>query len=122
MSRTAANAEFTALRIAVLTLSDSRTADDDTSGDFLVGALEAEGHRLARRKIVKDEKYVIRAEISALIADGEVDVILTTGSTGLTGRDVRITLDGGEIAVRWADDGVWMTGPTGHVFDGVWLG
>ncbi|MBT8059657.1 MAG: molybdenum cofactor biosynthesis protein B [Xanthomonadales bacterium] len=88
MSRTAANAEFTALRIAVITLSDSRTADDDASGDFLVGALEGEGHRLARRKIVRDEKYVIRAEISALIADGEVDVILTTGSTGLTGRDV----------------------------------
>ncbi len=88
MSRTAANAEFMPLRVAVLTLSDSRTADDDTSGDFLVEALEAEGHRLAGRKIVRDDKYVIRAEVSALIADDEVDVVLTTGSTGLTGRDV----------------------------------
>ena len=88
MSKTAANAEFIPLRMAVITISDSRTPDNDGSGDYLAGALEAEGHRLMRRKIVKDDRYVLRAEVSALIADPEVEVILTTGSTGLTGRDV----------------------------------
>jgi molybdenum cofactor biosynthesis protein B len=88
MSKTAANAEFIPLRMAVITISDSRTPDNDGSGDYLAGALEAEGHRLVRRRIVKDDRYVLRAEVSALIADPEVEVILTTGSTGLTGRDV----------------------------------
>jgi molybdenum cofactor biosynthesis protein B len=88
MSRTAADAEFVPLRVAVITISDSRTLVDDGSGDYLVGALEAEGHRVVRREIVRDDKYVLRAEISALIADEEIEVILTTGSTGLTGRDV----------------------------------
>lgn len=88
MSRTATDAAFIPLRIAVITISDSRTADNDTSGDYLVESLQAEGHHLARRKIVQDDRYVLRAEISALIADRDIDVILTTGSTGLTGRDV----------------------------------
>jgi molybdenum cofactor biosynthesis protein B len=88
MSKTPANAEFIPLRMAVITISDSRTPDNDGSGDYLAGALEAEGHRLVRRRIVKDDRYVLRAEVSALIADPEVNVILTTGSTGLTGRDV----------------------------------
>jgi len=88
MSRTSADAKFIPLRIAVLTISDSRTAKDDTSGDYLQQSLEEAGHRLAARRIVTDDKYVIRAELSALIADNQVDVILTTGSTGLTGRDV----------------------------------
>ena len=88
MSKPAANIEFIPLRMAVITISDSRTPDNDGSGDYLAGALEAEGHRLVRRRIVKDDRYVLRAEVSALIADPEVDVILTTGSTGLTGRDV----------------------------------
>ena len=88
MSKPAANTEFIPLRMAVITISDSRTPDNDGSGDYLAGALEAEGHRLVRRRIVKDDRYVLRAEVSALIADPEVDVILTTGSTGLTGRDV----------------------------------
>lgn len=88
MSKTASDAPFTPLRIAVVTISDTRTAADDSSGDFLAGALEAEGHRLAVRRIVRDDRYVLRAEVSALIADPEVQVILTTGSTGLTGRDV----------------------------------
>jgi molybdenum cofactor biosynthesis protein B len=74
--------------MAVVTISDSRTADNDSSGDYLAESLRAEGHVLSRRKIVRDDRYVLRAEISALIADDEVDVILTTGSTGLTGRDV----------------------------------
>ena len=88
MSRTSADAEFIALRVAVITISDSRTLVDDTSGDYLVEALESDGHRVVRREIVRDDKYVLRAEISALIADEEVEVILTTGSTGLTGRDI----------------------------------
>jgi molybdenum cofactor biosynthesis protein B len=88
MSRTSADAKFVPLRIAIVTISDSRTPDDDTSGDYLAESLQAEGHRLAVRVIVKDDKYVLRAEFSALIADQDVDVILSTGSTGLTGRDV----------------------------------
>jgi molybdenum cofactor biosynthesis protein B len=88
MSKTASDAEFTPLRIAVMTISDSRTPDNDTSGDFLAESLQAAGHRLAFRKIVRDDRYVLRAEVSTLIAAAEVDVVLTTGSTGLTGRDV----------------------------------
>jgi molybdenum cofactor biosynthesis protein B len=88
MSRTPSDAKFIPLRIAVLTISDSRTPETDTSGDYLAESLQAEGHHLAGRKIVQDDRYVLRAEFSALIADPEVDVILSTGSTGLTGRDV----------------------------------
>lgn len=88
MSRTAADAKFIALRIAVITISDSRTPENDTSGDFLAESLVSEGHVLAHRKIVPDEKYALRAEFSALIAGDDVDIILSTGSTGLTGRDV----------------------------------
>ena len=88
MSRTSADAKFIPLRIAVVTISDSRTSADDTSGDFLAQSLEAEGHRLAERQIVKDDRYALRAEFSALIANDDIDVILSTGSTGLTGRDV----------------------------------
>ena len=88
MSKTAADAEFIPLRIAVITISDSRTTDNDTSGDYLAESLQAKGHLLAARKIVSDDRYVLRAEVSALIANPDVDVVLTTGSTGLTGRDV----------------------------------
>jgi molybdenum cofactor biosynthesis protein B len=88
MSRTSADAKFIPLRVAVITISDSRTPDNDTSGDYLAESLETEGHLLAHRKIVQDDRYVLRAEFSALIADDEVDIILSTGSTGLTGRDV----------------------------------
>jgi molybdenum cofactor biosynthesis protein B len=88
MSKTAADATFIPLRVAVITISDSRTEVDDTSGDYLAEALESQGHHLSCRRIVRDDRYVLRAEVSALIADPDVDVILTTGSTGLTGRDV----------------------------------
>jgi molybdenum cofactor biosynthesis protein B len=88
MSRTSANAKFIPLNVAVVTISDSRTAENDTSGDYLAESLESAGHSVVRRLIVKDDKYVLRAEFSALIADREVSVILSTGSTGLTGRDV----------------------------------
>jgi len=88
MSRTQADAKFIPLRVAVVTISDSRTPENDTSGDYLASALQEEGHRLTHHKIIKDDKYVLRAEFSALIIDQEVDIILSTGSTGLTGRDV----------------------------------
>jgi len=65
-----------------------RTPDNDTSGDYLAESLQAEGHKLSHRQIVKDDKYVLRAEFSALIIDEEVDIIISTGSTGLTGRDL----------------------------------
>jgi molybdenum cofactor biosynthesis protein B len=88
MSRTSADAKFIPLNVAVLTISDTRSEDNDTSGDYLAESLEQAGHHLAGRKIVIDNKYALRAEVSALIADDEVDIILTTGSTGLTGRDL----------------------------------
>jgi molybdenum cofactor biosynthesis protein B len=88
MSKTAADTQFIPLSVAVITISDSRTEVNDTSGDYLADALQTEGHRLAFRKIVRDDRYLLRAEVSALIADPDVAVVLTTGSTGLTGRDV----------------------------------
>ena len=75
------------LACAVLTVSDTRTAANDTSGDLLAGLLESAGHRLADRAIEKDDMYRIRARVSAWIADPGVTVILTTGGTGFTGRD-----------------------------------
>lgn len=88
MSRTSADAKFIPLNVAVVTISDSRTAKNDTSGDYLAQSLEHEGHLVIRRLIVKDDKYVLRAAFSELIADPEVSIVLSTGSTGLTGRDV----------------------------------
>ncbi|WP_018144186.1 molybdenum cofactor biosynthesis protein B [Thioalkalivibrio sp. AKL6] len=77
----------TPLNIAVLTVSDSRELAEDRSGDALVERLESAGHRLAERKIVKDDIYAIRAELSRWIADPAIDAVLTTGGTGITGRD-----------------------------------
>lgn len=88
MSRTAKDAKFVPLRVAVITISDSRSQENDTSGDYLAESLQSEGHILAHRKIVRDDKYQLRAEFSALIADDRIDIILSTGSTGLTGRDI----------------------------------
>ena len=81
------NPEFAPLLIAVLTVSDTRTMADDTSGHTLVERLTAAGHRLAERAIAPDDIYRIRAVVSAWIADPEVRVVLITGGTGLTGRD-----------------------------------
>ena len=75
------------LNIAVLTVSDTRTADTDTSGQFLEDALLEAGHRLADRTIVIDDIYQIRARLSAWIADSTVHAILVTGGTGFSGRD-----------------------------------
>jgi len=76
-----------ALAIAVLTVSDTRTRDTDTSGDYLVAALEEAGHRAADRAIVRDDIYQIRARLSAWIADDSIDAVLVTGGTGFSGRD-----------------------------------
>ncbi len=75
------------MRIAVMTVSDSRTAADDTSGDYLVGALTAAGHQLHGRSLIPDDRYRLRAAVSACIADPECHVVLLTGGTGFTGRD-----------------------------------
>jgi molybdenum cofactor biosynthesis protein B len=79
---------FVPVRIAVLTVSDSRTPETDTSGGWLAGAVEAAGHRLAARAIVADDRDRIRAAVQAWIDDPAVDAVITTGGTGLTGRDV----------------------------------
>lgn len=82
-----AHREFLPLVLCVLTVSDSRTAADDSSGDYLVAALEQAGHRLHERAIVRDDKYLLRALVSRWIADEQVHGILVTGGTGFTGRD-----------------------------------
>ena len=79
---------FIPVRIAVLTVSDTRVLADDRSGDLLAGRIEAAGHILAGRAIVPDEPENIAAAVKAWIDDPGVDVVLTTGGTGFTGRDV----------------------------------
>ena len=83
----ATDTETTPLNVAVLTVSDTRTENDDTSGAYLVGALGEAGHRLAAKEIVIDDIYRIRATLSAWIADPDIDVALVTGGTGFSGRD-----------------------------------
>lgn len=78
---------FLPVRIAVLTVSDTRTLDDDKSGRTLVDLIEGDGHRIARRDIVKDDIAAIAAYLRTQIADPEVDVVISTGGTGVTGRD-----------------------------------
>ena len=79
--------EFIALRLCVLTVSDSRTRETDSSGDFLCAALNDAGHALAERAILPDDRYQLRALVSKWIADSDVDGVLVTGGTGFTGRD-----------------------------------
>ena len=90
MSRIDENREFMAVRIAVLTVSDTRSIADDRSGDTLVERLTGAGHQLAARAIVQDERADIAAQLRRWCADPEIDVILSTGGTGLTGRDVTV--------------------------------
>ncbi|PWQ94121.1 molybdenum cofactor biosynthesis protein B [Leucothrix arctica] len=82
-----AEREFIPLNLAILTVSDSRTEADDKSGQTLVSMLEKDGHILSDKQIVKDDRYDLRAIVSQWIADPSVDAIVTTGGTGLTGRD-----------------------------------
>ncbi len=76
------------LGIAVLTVSDTRTAETDRSGDTLVSRITLSGHRLAARSLVQDDTDAIEAALRAWIADPAIDVVISTGGTGLTGRDV----------------------------------
>lgn len=78
---------FTPVNIAVLTVSDTRTPDTDTSGDILAQRLTDAGHNLADRKIVKDDIAAIRETVKNWIEHAEIDVVISTGGTGLTGRD-----------------------------------
>jgi molybdopterin adenylyltransferase len=81
---------FLPVRIAVLTVSDTRALEDDRSGDTLVARIEAAGHILVDRDIVKDDRGVIADKLRAWSLDPEIDVVLSTGGTGLTGRDVSV--------------------------------
>ena len=78
---------FIPLNIAVLTVSDSRDESTDKSGQLLVERLQTSGHHLAEKRIVKDDIYQIRAVVSGWIADEAVNAVMTTGGTGVTGRD-----------------------------------
>lgn len=79
---------FVPVGIAVMTVSDTRTPEDDRSGNVLVERLQTAGHRLADRNIVKDDLDAIAAQLRAWIANPDVDVVIATGGTGVTGRDV----------------------------------
>jgi molybdenum cofactor biosynthesis protein B len=82
-----ASTDFIGLRLCVLTVSDTRTLAEDSSGDYLAQALADAGHRLAERALLPDDRYQLRAVVSRWIADTGVDGILVTGGTGFTGRD-----------------------------------
>lgn len=75
------------IRVALLTISDTRTLADDKSGDLLANFVAADNHHLADRQLVRDDIYAIRAQVSQWIADSHVQTIITTGGTGFTGRD-----------------------------------
>ena len=79
---------FVPINIAILTVSDTRTVESDKSGDLLKARIEAHGHRVVARSIVKDEIEVIQTEVKQWIESSNIDVVISTGGTGLTGRDV----------------------------------
>ena len=88
MSKISGDRAFLPVNIALLTVSDSRTLADDKSGDVLEARIIEAGHNLATRLIVKDEQALISAQLRIWIADPEIDTVIATGGTGLTGRDV----------------------------------
>lgn len=88
MSEKKSEREFLPVNIAVLTVSDSRTLEDDKSGDMLADRIAGAGHELAAREIVPDDRDAIVAKLEEWIADPDIDVVLSTGGTGVTGRDV----------------------------------
>lgn len=79
--------EFTVMNVAVLTVSDTRTAETDTSGQYLADQVETLGHQLIAKKIAIDDVYLLRSQVSQWIADPKVHAIISTGGTGFTGRD-----------------------------------
>ena len=90
MSRIDDSKDFLPIRIAVLTVSDTRSMDEDRSGDTLVGRIEAAGHIVADRKIIQDERDQIAEQLRAWCDEPAIDVVISTGGTGLTGRDVTV--------------------------------
>jgi molybdenum cofactor biosynthesis protein B len=90
MSRIDENIAFIAVRIAVLTTSDTRRLDEDKSGQTLVDRLTRAGHHLAARALIADDRVLIADQLRAWVADPEIDIIISTGGTGLTGRDVTV--------------------------------
>ncbi|WP_419740466.1 molybdenum cofactor biosynthesis protein B [Ruegeria sp.] len=90
MSRIDETIEFIPIRIAVLTVSDTRSVDEDRSGQTLVERIEKAGHVVADRKIIQDERAQIVDQLRAWVADTGIDVVISTGGTGLTGRDVTV--------------------------------
>jgi molybdenum cofactor biosynthesis protein B len=90
VSRIDESKEFIATRIAILTVSDTRRLDEDKSGQTLVDRLERAGHTLVDRTIIADERDQIAEQLRIWIADPDVDVVISTGGTGLTGRDVTV--------------------------------
>ena len=90
MGRIDESLEFVPVRIAVLTVSDTRTMENDRSGDTLVARIEAAGHVLAARDIVSDDRELIAGKLRLWCASTDVDVVISTGGTGLTGRDVTV--------------------------------
>jgi molybdenum cofactor biosynthesis protein B len=90
MSRIDESKDFLPIRIAVLTVSDTSSMAEDRSGDTLVGRIEGAGHIVADRKIVQDERDQIAAQLRAWCDQPDIDVVISTGGTGLTGRDVTV--------------------------------
>ena len=90
MSRIEETRDFIPVRIAVLTVSDTRQVEDDRSGDTLVARIEAAGHVLATRAIVPDEREMIAGKLREWCENPDIDVVISTGGTGLTGRDVSV--------------------------------
>ena len=88
MAKIEGERDFLPVNIAVMTVSDSRTLETDTSGQTLVSRLETAGHRLAARAIIPDDKDSIVAQLREWIADPDIDAVVTTGGTGVTGRDI----------------------------------
>lgn len=90
MSRIDESKDFLPIRIAVLTVSDTRSLDEDRSGDTLVGRIESAGHIVADRKIIQDDRDQIADQLRAWCDQPDIDVVISTGGTGLTGRDVTV--------------------------------
>ena len=81
---------FKPVTVAVLTVSDTRTRDNDTSGDILQSRIEAAGHKVMGREIVRDTIEGVRAQLQSWMDDAQIDVVISTGGTGLTGRDITV--------------------------------
>ena len=101
------HANFTPLRIAIVTVSDTRTEETDKSGAYLVDAVTTAGHSLVEKRIVKDDTYKLRAVVATHVADDAVQVVLLTGGTGFTFRDnIVFCMPGSPGACKTAWEGI----------------